>query len=366
MAAVAPPVNPGTPARRPSLRDVAARAGTSTAVVSYVLNNGPRPVAAATRARVEAAITTLGYRPDRLARGLRARRTGTIALVVPDLANAFFAEIVRAVEDAAFTTGQRLLVAGTRFTIERERTQLEALLDARVDGVLLVPTADPEPPLALLRGTGTAHVLLHRHLPGRAASVSADDATAGRQAAEHLLGHGHRVIACLTGPGAGVAWTDERRERNEEGTPVAERTTGFRDALRAADRPVPDDLVVHCDYDDPGTSAYQQTRRLLRHRPDVTALCTTTDEHALGAIRAAQHDGRRIGTDLALVSIDGTRHTAQLSPPLTVVTVPFSDIGQRAVAMLEQHAGTDSAVRLPTRLLARASCGCGGGVPGDG
>jgi LacI family transcriptional regulator len=344
MAAVAPPVNPDTPARRPSLRDVAARAGTSTAVVSYVLNNGPRPVAAATRARVEAAITALGYRPDRLARGLRARRTGTIALVVPDLANAFFAEIVRAVEDATFTAGRRLLVAGTRFSPDREHTQLEALVDARVDGVLLIPTADPGPPLALLRRTGTPHVVLHRHLPGQAASVSGDDTTAGRQAAEHLLGHGHRVIACLTGPGAG--------------TPVADRTTGFRDALRTAGRPIPDDLVVHCDYNDPGASADQRTQRLLRHRPDVTALCATTDEHALGAIRAAQREGRRIGTDLALISIDGTRHTAQLSPPLTVVAVPFTDLGQRAVAMLEHHAGTETAVRLPTRLLARASCGC--------
>jgi LacI family transcriptional regulator len=344
MAAVPPRVNPDDPGRRPSLRDVAARAGTSTAVVSYVLNNGPRPVAAATKARVEAAIVALGYRPDTLARGLRSRRTGTIALVVPDVANAFFAEIARAVEDAAFAAGQRLLIAGTRFTADREQAQLRALLDARVDGVLLVPTADPEPPLAMLRQSGTAHVVVHRHLPGRAASVSGDDDVAGRQAAEHLLGHGHRVVACLTGAGAG--------------TPVAERTAGFRDALRAAGRPVPDDLVVDCDYDEPGTSAYQQTRRLLRHRPDLTALCAATDEHALGALRAAQREGRRIGTDLALIGIDGTRQTAQLSPPLTVVAAPFDDLGRHAVSMLRQRAGADVAVRLHTRLLARASCGC--------
>jgi LacI family transcriptional regulator len=346
MAAVPRRVNPDAPGRRPSLRDVAARAGTSTAVVSYVLNNGPRPVAAATRARVEAAIAALGYRPDRIARGLRARRTGTVALVVPDLANAFFAEIVRAVEDAAYAAGQRLLIAGTRFTAGRELTQLEALLDARVDGVLLVPTGDPEPPLAMLRRAGTTHVVVHRHLPGRAASVSGDDLGAGRQAAEHLLGHGHHAIACLSGAGAGA------------GTPVADRTAGFRDALRAAGRPVPDDLVVHCDYTDPGTSAYLQTQRLLQHRPDLTALCAVTDEHALGAIRAAQRMGRHIGTDLAVVSVDGTRHTGQLSPPLTVVAAPFTDIGRQAVSMLGERATADVAVRLPTRLIARVSCGC--------
>lgn len=344
MAAVAQRVNPDGPGRRPSLRDVAARAGTSTAVVSYVLNDGPRPVAAATKTRVEAAIAALGYRPDRLARGLRARRTATIGLVVPDPANAFFAEIVRAAEDAAFATGQRLLIAGTRFNTSREHTQLEALLDARADGVLLVPTGDPEPPLTMLTRTGTAHVVIHRHLPGRAACVSADDINAGRQAAEHLIRHGHQVIGCLTGTGAN--------------TPVAERTAGFRDALQAAGRPNPDDLVMICDYDDPGTSAYLQTRRLLQRRPDVTALCAVTDEHALGALRAAQYEGRHVGTDLALIGIDGTRHTAHLSPPLTVVTMPFDDLGRQAVSMLEQHAQPTQARRLPTHLVVRASCGC--------
>lgn len=294
-------VNPDGGGRRPSLRDVAAQAGTSTAVVSYVLNNGPRPVAAATRTRVESAIAMLGYRPDPLARALRARRTDTIALLVPDLANAFFAEIARAVEDAAFTNGQRLLVASTRFTADREQAQLQAMLDARVDGVILVPAEDPQTPLALLRRAGTPHVLMHRHLPGQAASVSTDDTDAGRQAAEHLLLHGHHVIGCLTGP-------------EVAGAPVPERTTGFRVALRAAGRPISAALVARCDYRDAVSSAYAQTRRLLLRRPDLTALCATTDEHALGAIRAAQSVGREVGPDIALVSIDGTRLTAHLTP----------------------------------------------------
>lgn len=338
------PVKSGAGRRRPSLRDVAAHAGTSTAVVSYVINNGPRPVAAATKARVEAAIVELEYRPDTLARALRTRRTDTIALVVPDPANAFFAEIARAVEDAAFASGQRLLMAGSRFNTDREHAQLEALLDARVDGIVLVPTGDPEPPLDLLRRAGRPHVVMHRHLPGRAASVSQDDTDAGRQAAEHLLAHGHRVIGCLSGPGAG--------------TPIAERTAGFSDTLEAAGRSVSNDMVAVCDYDDPCSSAYTQTRRLLRRRPDLTALCTTTDEHALGALRAIRDARRDVGTDVALVSIDGTRHTAHLSPPLTVVAAPFDDLGRHAVSLLGQQVTADTSIRLPARLIARASCGC--------
>jgi LacI family transcriptional regulator len=367
MAAVARAVNPYEPAHRPSLRDVAARAGTSTAVVSYVVNNGPRPVSPATRARVEAAIAELEYRPDSLARGLRARRTGTIALVVPNLANAFFAELAGAVEDAAFKAGQRLLLAGTRFTADREHAHLHALLDSRVDGVILVPADDPEPSLALLRRAGTPHVVLHRHLPGRAACVSGDDTGAGRLAAEHLLAHGHHVIGCLSGP-AEVPAAHDRAGEDAAGpgalgsvTPVAERTAGFRTAVRDAGHPATDDLLATCDYIDPDASAYTQTRRLLKRRPDVTALCATTDEHALGAIRAAGDVGRRIGVDLALMSIDGTRHTARLSPPLTVVAVPFDELGRHAVSLLGQSpssAGEHTCIRLPAKLHARASCGC--------
>lgn len=333
-----------TVATGPTIRDVARRAGASTAVVSYVLNDGPRPVAPATRARVLAAVAELGYRRNNLARALRANRTGTLGLVVPDLAKPFFAELTRAIEDAAFAHGFRLLIGSAHFDADREREQLLALVDARVDAVLLVPSQDPAPTAALLRRAQVPHVLVHRTHPD-AVCVTGDDTDAGRQAATHLLRHGHHHIALL-GAGAG---TD----------PVSLRARGANAALTENNRPVPPRSMLACPFPNLRDDAYRATRALLATEPQITAICATTDEHALGALRAATDAGRRIGDDLALVSIDGTETGAYLNPALTAVTAPFEALGADAVdAALNPSAVVRPVRQHPFTLTVRHSCGC--------
>jgi len=326
-----PPVKTG-----PTIRDVAARAGTSTAVVSYVLNDGPRPVAPDTRARVLAAVSALGYRRNNAARALRANRSGTLGLVVPDLAKPFFAELARAVEDAAFARGLRLLVSSTHFDIEHEQQQLQALVDARVDAILLVAAADPAPAVELLRGTEVPHVLVHRTHPD-APGIAGDDADAGHLAAAHLTDHGYRHIALLGADGG-----DD---------PVSRRTRGALAALQH--RPA---LVPVGSFTTLREDAYRATATLLATGGPVDAIWAATDEHALGAIRAAAEAGRRVGVDLALVSIDGSELSAYLSPALTTASMPFAALGADAVdAVLT---GSPTGVRLhPMGLTIRHSCG---------
>jgi LacI family transcriptional regulator len=334
---------------RPSLRDVAALAGTSTAVVSYVVNGGPRPVAAHTRERVDAAIAELGYRPNKVAQSLRRQSTGTLGLVVPDLTKSFFAELAATLEDVAFSQGRRLLISSSQFSPVRELEHLQGLLDAQVDGVALTPTGDPTGPVQLLRRSGVPWVLLHRHpdtLDVPAHAVVGDDRQAGRIATQHLLEHGHTRIACLTGPGPG--------------SPVHQRTQGFRDATQAALGRVDEDLVLSCGYQNLSEAAYRTTADLLQRRPDVTAVCATTDEHALGVYRAAAQTQRRIGRSLAVISIDGTNHTQYLTPALTVVAAPFHALATHAVASLvqPQDETTGNVTPLPLQLITRSSCGC--------
>lgn len=331
---------------RPSVRDVAALAGTSTAVVSYVLNNGPRPVSDDARRRVEAAIETLGYRPNRLARGLRAQHTATLGLVVPDLARPFFAELAASIEDAALQRRQSLFISATRFSPDRELGQLRALLDAHVDGVILAPTEGLTQPVAVLVDAQVPHVITHYH-SDELTNVVADDHRAGLEAAEHLLEHGHRHVACLTGP--------------IEGSPIQARTAGFREALVRAGRRVEEDLIVSCGYEQLANSAYEATRELLERRPDVTAMCATTDEHGLGVVRAAHEAGREIGTELALITIDGTVQSEYLTPPMTVVRAPFAALGTATVDQLLRQINGDDPVPvdpLPCSFLRRRSCGC--------
>lgn len=331
---------------RPSARDVAALAGTSTAVVSYVLNNGPRPVSTDARRRVEAAIETLGYRPNRMARGLRAKRTATIGLVIPDLARPFFAQLAAAIEDAALHRSQHLFISATRFSPDRELSQLQALLDAPVDGVILAPTRGLTRPVTVLASANVPHVISHHHSDD-VTTVVADDHLAGLEATTHLLEHGHRHIACLTGPIVG--------------SPIQARAAGFREALGAASRAVDEDLIVQCGYEQLADSAYMATRDLLERRPDVSAICATTDEHGLGVVRAAHEAGREIGTDLALITIDGTVQSEYLTPPMTVVRAPFAALGVATVdQLLRQIDGEDPVpvAPLPGLLLRRRSCGC--------
>lgn len=332
------------PVAQPTIRDVASRAGTSTAVVSYVLNDGPRSVAASTRERVLRAVDELGYRRNNLARALRAGRSGTVGLVVPDLAKPFFAELAKAIEDAAFARGLRLLVGSTHFTASREHDQVNALVDARVDAVLLVPADDPAPGVELLRGGRVPHIILHREQPG-SRCVCGDDLHAGRLAAEHLLAHGHQTVALLGAPGPD--------------TPVQRRAEGARTVLAEAGRAPSPDIVLTCPFRGLRQQAYRACRELLAARPDVTAVCATTDEHALGAVRAASETGRVVGRDLAVISIDGTEQTAYLTPPLTTVALNFRSIADDAVSQLiDGDPGATSISRHPLTLVKRRSCGC--------
>jgi LacI family transcriptional regulator len=323
---------------------VAVRAGTSTAVVSYVLNDGPRPVAPDTRRRVLEAIEDLDYRPHALARGLRSRRTGSLGLLVPDLRSPFFAEVAAAVERAAADRGVRVLVATSQSEAAREAGQVRMLLDARVDGVIVTPTRAPGPLVRAVRASGTRPVvLLHRSAGVR--NVVAGDREAGAAAVAHLVEeHGHRVVGLLrSGP---------------RGAPVDLRATG---ALAAVDRLLPDldrtDLVRDCAFPALTQVARRETLDLLARRPDVTALVAVTDRHALGAMRAAAEAGRVVGRDLALVSLDGTALTGFLHPPLTVLRAPFEALGEAAVAGV-LGVGPEDRTTLPMELLVRSSCGC--------
>jgi LacI family transcriptional regulator len=337
----------------PTIRDVATRAGTSTAVVSYVLNDGPRPVAADTRARVLAAVAALGYRRNNSARALRANRTGTLGLVVPDLGKPFFAELARAIENAAFARGRRLLVGSAHFDADHEYEQLRALLDARVDAVLLVPSQEPARALALLRGAGLPYALVHRTHP-EAVGIAGDDIDAGRQAAAHLIEHGYRQVAMLGALGGPDGPCDLSGE-----DPVSRRTRGALATFADHGRPVLPHHVLTCGFTDLRADAYRATRELLADGQPIDAICAATDEHALGAMRAATEAGRRIGVDLALVSIDGTELGAYLSPALTTVATPFAALGADAVDTVLGPGEIVPTSRLhPVTLTVRRTCGC--------
>jgi DNA-binding LacI/PurR family transcriptional regulator len=338
---------------RPTLEEVAVRAGVGRGTVSRVINGSPR-VSDATRAAVEAAVAELGYVPNTAARALAANRTDAIALVVPEPETRFFAEpyfsdILRGVGAAISDTEMQLLLifAGS----DRERRRLAQYLAAhRVDGVLLVSVHadDPLPDLlsqleipAVISGPRSAAETLP--------SVDSDNYGGGRSAVEHLLAGGRRVIAHITG--------------RLDVYGAQRRVDGYRDALRDAGHEVDERLIEPGDFTEEG--GRRAMTRLLARRPDLDAVFAGSDVMAAGARQVLREEGRSIPSDVALIGYDDSAIARHMDPPLTSVRQPIEEMGRHMIdLLLTEIADRRPAVSrglerrqvvLATELVARAS-----------
>lgn len=323
-------------------RDVAKLAGTSNAVVSYVFNNGPRNVSSETRERVLAAAAELDYRPNALARALSFGRTASIGLLVPDIANPFFGELARALEDAAAARGNLLLIGDAGLDAERERTSISAFVERRVDSVVMVSMLD-EPDLSAFDRADIPVVVLHPIDPASgASSLTIDYEAAARLATEHLIEHGYASIGLLNGPSDSVGARQHR--------------AGFSAAIAASAQ-----SVEHAERGSATSRAHaaEIAHDWLSDAAPPRAISAATDEQAYGVLFAAYRLGLRVPDDLAVIGFDGTAHSAFAIPPLTTVKQPIGEIAARAIDLL-----TGDRAALPVHELAgfhlirRESCGC--------
>jgi LacI family transcriptional regulator len=325
--------------RRPTMTDVARRAGTSTAVVSYVVNGGPRPVAAATRALVEQAIVDLGYRRNRIAGALSAGRTNLVGLLVPDSSNAFFSEMARHVEQEARRRGLLMLLGNTGYDLAVEQDYEAAFSDLRAVGTLVTSIAAEAKP-----EDDCPRVYVHSKPVGSAGpSVVFDDLNGAVQAVQHLRGHGHADIHCVTGP--------------DDFGPAGRRMEGWAVALGQAGLRCPGRLH-RVPFE--RMQAEDQLRDLLRSPRRPGAVFATTDEQALATMRAASGLGLRVPGDLALIGFDGVREALHGRVRLTTVAVPLRELAVTALTALEawNAGGRRVSKILPTALVIGQTCGC--------
>ncbi|MFI6843079.1 LacI family transcriptional regulator [Kitasatospora sp. NBC_00085] len=331
--------------------DVARAAGTSTAVVSYVINNGPRPVAAATRERVLAVVEELGYRPNRVAQAMARRRTNLIGMVVPDARQPFFAGLAHMVEQAAAERGRLLLIGNSDYADEREAHYIRAFLGMQVDGLILV-TQDPAVPgvSGVDAGDGTPVVLLHHRAETESGvAVVADDEGGAQEVVRHLLAHGHAGVHCFGGTFA-LSHND----------PVTARTAGWAAALAEAGLPA-DGHLTPAPFD--RVRAHAGARALLSRPDRPSAVFCATDDQAIGLLRAADDLGIRVPEDLAVAAFDDIAEAVIAGPPLTTVAAAQDEMARAAVdlvlqARADEEPAPAGARTFPTRLVVRRSCGC--------
>jgi LacI family transcriptional regulator, galactose operon repressor len=326
--------------RRATIAEVADVAGVSRTTVSHVIS-GNRPVAQATRERVEGAIKELGFRPNGLARSLRVRRSDTVALIIPDITNPYYPVLARGLDDAL--AGHRTLICNTDAARTREIDFAADAFDRHVDGMVLVAFQIGASDLRDIIDSGLPLVSIGASIEDpRVDVVLTDDEHGAFEATRYLIGRGHTRIGMIGG---------------SEG-PGSRRAAGFRRALDDAGMDAVRELTAIADWTRRG--GQEAMRRLVASTERPTAVFCANDLMAIGAMDVARDSGLSIPEDLALVGYDDIDAATLVSPSLTTVVNPAYEAGQSAGRLLldrmtGRYTGERREVVLRARLVERGS-----------
>jgi len=334
---------------RARLDDVARRAGVSLSTASRVVNNNGYPVAEGTRERVLEAVRALNYSPSVLARALVTKRTQIVGVIVGDVEDPYFAEIVRGVEDVARRVGYLVIVCNADRDPATELSYLRTLLDYRVDGVILAGGGVLDEAfrpshvqaVARLEHQGSVVVAL-AEVAADVPRISIDNRRAAAEMTRYVVGLGHRRIGVIAGP--------------ERITTAQSRLAGIRDVL--GQRGLPQEMIASGGFTVSGGERAAET--LCARSPMPTALIAVNDQMAIGALTAAHRRGFNVPNDLTIVGFGDTTAARQAWPSLTTVSVPRHEMGATAMrGLLEQLQGGEpvASSTLDCALVVRGTCG---------
>ena len=304
-----------------SIRDVAKRAGVSMGTASNAINK-PEMLAPETLRKVRKAIAELGFVPNASARTLRAGRTHILGLVVPDIANPFFTELAKGVNDAALKAGYVVILCNTDESSEKEDQYLDVLTSQNVQGILITPARTTNKALTSITERGIGLALVDRPASGiEACSVAVNDATGGTLALRHLAEGGHRKILLLTGA--------------KSIPQVAEREKGILTAIAAlpkADRPILQTLRI--DAMTAQSADAMLTSYIEQKGITFTGIICGNDLIALGAIRALRNINKSVPEDVSVIGYDDIDFAANANVPLTSISQPKYQLGYAAAELV--------------------------------
>lgn len=328
--------------RKPTMADIAKRAGVSTATVSRALTR-PEQVNLETRLAIKQIATELKFQPNLLGRQLRVGAAKSLLILVQDLSNSFFSELIKGAQTEALEHHYSIIVGDTDYYENREKLFVDLFLGGRVDG-LIMSTGHLPSGLSAEFATLSPVVVISEKIPDiDLPSVVVDNAYWAEAAVQYLIGYGHRRIAHIGG-------------RSSHHT-ARERARGYRKALVEAKLPYEPRLEIEADF--AFASGYAAAKQLLKEPFSPTAIFCASDEIALGAMRAVQDNGLSVPNDVSVVGFDDNLLASMASPTLTTIRQPRREIGAAAVRltldMIEDRPITDRNVQLECRLIERGS-----------
>lgn len=336
--------------KRITAKQVAEELGISIMTVSRALNNRPN-VDEKTREKVISTARRMGYVPDHIAKSLVLQKTFTIGLVVPEITHSFFPEAIRGIEEAAYGAGYQLILTHSAEDSERENKALQTLASKRVDGILISTAesvVDYESYESIMK-LKLPIVFFDRCVYGIGAScVSIDDYESAKKITAHLIQHGYKKIAHLSGPSS----VSIGRARIE----------GFKNAMDENGLSINDELIIESGFHEAG--GYESMLKLLQlpKEKQPQAVVAVNDPAAFGAMNAILENGLRIPEDIAIVGFSDDIRAELMPTPLTTIRQPAYEVGKRAAQKLLAHIENKDEIIdeiiIKSEIVIRESCGC--------
>ncbi len=301
-----------------TLKEIARKVGVTANTVSRALNNRGG-ISEATQKRILKVAREMNYIPDRIASSLRSKKSNLIGVMVPNISNPYYADIIRGIEDCAYGNGYQILLSLSQENCDREWGIIEQFRSLRVEGVLLMPSYESRELIRTIADLSIPCVLINRRYMGyEIPFVMPDNVDGIRQAVCYLVKKGHERIAFINGhPGSMTSQI---------------RYNAFTESLRESGIDISQCPSIMCAGS--CASAYEKTLELLHEHSAITALMCFSDQLAFGAYKAIQELNRKIPDNLAVIGFDDVEMASIVSPPLTTIQIPRHDMGMTAMNLL--------------------------------